>query len=150
MARSIQHQFFFPHPPQLVWEYLTTAELISDWLMENDFQPILGHEFQFRTKPLPSFDFDGIVYCKVLEIVPLKRLSYSWKGGPAKGQITLDSVVQWTLAEKDKGTELSLLHSGFPDEEGVTIYSIMNEGWLKHMQRINERINAATHDTTHS
>jgi uncharacterized protein YndB with AHSA1/START domain len=148
MATSINHQFFFPHPPESVWEYLTNAELMEQWLMKNDFQPIIGYDFQFRTKPIPSLDLDGIFYCKVLEIVPFKKLSYSWKGGPGDGKITLDSVVVWKLQPKDKGTDLFLEHSGFSKIENLAIYTAMNDGWLKNIHKIAERINAAKHGTT--
>ena len=113
MSKSIQHTLFYPQKPELVWEYLTTPALLAQWLMPTDFEPILGHEFTFRTGPLPKFDFDGIVYCRVLEILAPKKLVYSWKGGPGDGQITMDSIVTWTLVEKDQGTELNLEHSGF-------------------------------------
>jgi uncharacterized protein YndB with AHSA1/START domain len=149
MTPGIHHKLFFPHPPEVVWEYLTKAELISQWLMENDFQPIIGYDFQFRTRPLPNFNFDGIVYCKVLEVIPPKKLSYSWKGGPGNGKITLDSVVEWTLHPKDNGTELQLDHRGFAETD-LTMYSLMDEGWLKNMQKIPVLINAAIHDTTKS
>ena len=108
MAKSITHQFFFPHPPAVVWEYLTNPELIELWLMKNDFQPIVGQDFQFRTRPLPAMNFDGIAHCKVLELAPYTRLSYSWKGGPGDGTYTLDSIVLWQLQAKDNGTELLL------------------------------------------
>jgi Activator of Hsp90 ATPase homolog 1-like protein len=64
VANIIKHQFFFPHPPEAVWEYLTKPELMERWLMKNNFQPIVGLDFQFREKPIPSLDFDGIFYCK--------------------------------------------------------------------------------------
>lgn len=149
MTKSIRHQLYLPHSPEVIWEYLTTAEHIANWLMKNDFKPVKGHEFQFWTQPLPQFNFDGNVYCKVLELIPLRKLSYSWKGGPAKGQVTLDSIVEWTLTPRGEGTELRLEHSGFP-EEFAPMFSVMEKGWLEHMHRINERINAAIHDTTQS
>ena len=111
------------------------------WLMENDFKPIPGYDFQFRTRPMPAMGFDGIVYCKVLEIVPFKKLSYSWKGGPEAGQITLDSVVVWTLQAKENGTELSLVHNGFTEAAGVHMYAAMQDGWLKNMHKILAQIN---------
>jgi uncharacterized protein YndB with AHSA1/START domain len=148
MTKTIKHTFFYSHIPELVWEYLTKAELISQWLMANDFQPIVGHEFQFRTKPLPAYDFDGIVFCRVLEIIPFKKLSYSWKGGPGDGKINLDSVVIWTLTAKDNGTELLLEHTGIM--ENVDIYSAMNMGWLQNIKKIAELINAAKHGTTNA
>jgi len=123
--------------------------LMAQWLMPNDFRPIVGYDFEFRTKPLPNFGFDGIVYCKVLEIVPYKKLTYSWKGGPGDGQITLDSIVEWTLVAKDNGTELSLDHSGFKEVEGYSsFYPIMDDGWFKIIRKIAELINAAKHGST--
>jgi uncharacterized protein YndB with AHSA1/START domain len=147
MTNSIHHQFFYSHPPEVVWEYLTKSELIAQWLMKNDFEPIIGYDFQFNTNPLPNFNFDGIFYCKVLEIVPRKKLSYSWKGGPGNGKITVDSIVVWELRQKDNGTELILDHSGISLPENLSIYAAMNEGWLKNMQKIAALINLAKHDT---
>src|SRR5882757_445082 len=82
MKKTIKHQFFYPHPPEKVWDYLTKPELMEQWIMKNDFQSIVGLDFQFRTNPIPSLNFDGVFYCKVLEIVPFKKLSYSWNSGP--------------------------------------------------------------------
>ena len=140
MQKSINHKLFFDKPPASVWEYLTKPELIEMWLMKNDFQPVVGHHFNFTTRPMPNHDFDGNIYCVVLEVIPHKRLSYSWKGGPGEGKITLDSVVEWTLHEKDNGTELQLVHSGFKETDAF-MFSIMNDGWLKNMHKIGEYLN---------
>jgi uncharacterized protein YndB with AHSA1/START domain len=150
MTKSIKHQFLFPQPPEAVWEYLTNPELMELWLMKNDFRPIVGHEFQFRTKPASSVDFDGIFYCTVLEIVPLKKLSYSWKCGPGEGRITIYSVVTWTLQPKDKGTQLFLDHGNFAVMENFALYNSMIDGWLKNIHKIADRLNAAENDTTNA
>jgi uncharacterized protein YndB with AHSA1/START domain len=149
MATSIKHQLFFPHPPSSVWDYLTNAELMALWLMKTDFQPIVGHEFTFRTNPAPSLDFDGIVYCKVLEVVPFKKLSYSWKLGPGDGTISIDSTVKWELHPTDKGTELLLDHGDF-GTKNISLFNAMNEGWLKNMHKIANRLNEANHGTTNA
>jgi uncharacterized protein YndB with AHSA1/START domain len=148
MTKSIKHTLFFKHSPEAVWEYLTKPELISQWLMETDFEPIVGLDFQFKTKPIPKFDFDGIVYCKVVEVVPYKKLSYSWKGGPGDVKVTMDSIVIWTLTAKDNGTELFLEHSGFKVLENLAIFNSMNEGWLKNIKKIAELLNAVKHGST--
>jgi uncharacterized protein YndB with AHSA1/START domain len=140
MANRVHHKFFFTYPPATVWEYLTKAELMAQWLMENDFQPVVGCDFQFKARPIPALDFDGIVYCKVVEVVPLKRLSYSWKTGPGNGRITVDSLVVWTLHEKEDGTELELEHTGFKEAD-LSMYATVNEGWLKNIKKIAELIN---------
>ena len=149
MTKSINHTYFFPHEPAVVWDYLTKAELIEQWLMKNDFLPIVGYDFTFTTRPLPNHNFDGMVYCKVLEIIPFKKLSYSWKGGPGEGKITLDSIVVWTLQPKDNGTELVLKHTGFKETD-FNMYAVMDEGWFKIIRKIAELINTATHGTTNT
>ncbi|MEP6728922.1 MAG: SRPBCC domain-containing protein [Bacteroidota bacterium] len=148
MKQTIQHQFFFPHPPATVWEYLTNPDLMELWLMKNTFQPIVGTGFQFQTNPIPSLDFDGIFYCKVLEIVPFKKLSYSWQSGPGRGEITLESVVVWTLEPTEKGTELFLEHSGFAKAENLAFYNGLNHGWVEKFQNIVNHLNTAEHDTS--
>jgi uncharacterized protein YndB with AHSA1/START domain len=147
MQNSIQHTVFYPHPPEAVWEYLTRPELIKQWLMETDFEPIVGYDFHFKTKAIPKLEFDGMVYCKVLEVVPPKKLTYSWKGGPGEGKITMDSIVRWTLTPKNNGTELFLDHSGFKVLTNIDIFNSMNEGWWKNMNKILELLQA-THQTT--
>jgi uncharacterized protein YndB with AHSA1/START domain len=150
MSKSINHTLFFPNKAEAVWEYLTNSELMELWLMKNDFQPIVGHEFQFKTNPIPNFDFDGNIYCKVLEIIPNKKLVYSWKGGPRKGELTMDSIVEWTLTEKDNGTELELKHSDFKAFDILPIFTSMNEGWFKMVHKIYELINEKTHGATNA
>jgi uncharacterized protein YndB with AHSA1/START domain len=147
MAKIIQHQIFYPNPPEVVWEYLTNTELMVQWLMPNNFKPVLGHEFEFRAKPMPDLNFDGIFYCKVLEIVPFKKLSYSWKFGPGNGVLN-NSVVNWTLSEKDNGTELLLVHRGFEGSDFLPMFASMNEGWAKLIQKIGQLLNPATNGTT--
>ncbi len=137
MSKSIKHTVHYSHKSKDVWEYLTKPELIAQWLMPNDFKPIVGNEFQFRHSCLPEYNLDGIVYCKVLEIIPYKKLSYSWKAGPGEGKISLDSIVTITLIEKDNGTELTLQHDGFTSLNN-SVFAIMDAGWLKNIKKINE------------
>lgn len=145
MQKDIVQTWFFQHSPETVWMYLIDSKLLAQWLMENDFKPTVGHEFMFWTKPKVKVGFDGKVYCKVLEVIPEEKLSYSWRGGPGNGKITLDSVVTWTLTPKDGGTELLLEHTGFKGMRNYLSYFFMNKGWannvrkrLLHLLTINE------------
>lgn len=140
MQRDIKHQFTFSQPPKVVWEYLTNADLLAQWLMPNDFMPIVGHRFQFKTKPKVRLSFDGTVYCEVLEIITYKKLVYSWKGGISKENPSLDSVVTWTLTPSDHGTVLLLEHSGFKGLKNYLSYFIMNIGWAKIGNRLFEKL----------
>lgn len=145
MEKAIAHTWFFDAAPALVWAYLTESDLLAQWLMKNDFKPVVGHEFQFTTKP--RIGFDGTVYCKVLQVVPHKYLEYSWQGGPEKGKITLDSIVSWTLTPKNNGTELQLRHSGFKGIRNYLAYIVMDKGWCGPIhKRLLSLLNAA-HET---
>lgn len=148
MTNVIKHQFFFSHPPKAVWDYLTKPELMKLWLMKTDFEPIVGHDFTFTAGPMPALEFDGIIYCKVLIVEPLKRLSYSWKTGPGDGTIKVDSVVLWRLEEKEDGTELLLEHSGISSVDNVNMYNALNGGWQGNIKKIADLLNGVTNGAT--
>src|SRR5208282_1039816 len=88
---------------------LTQNPLIEQWLLKNDFAPVVGHRFQFRAPPMPKWD--GVIDCEVLVIEPNSRLSYSW------GSMGLMSVVTWTLTPTKRGTHVRMEQSGFPSED---------------------------------
>ncbi len=142
MERSIKYQYFFAHSPEKVWQYLTNSDLMELWLMKNNFQPVAGTDFQFRTNAIESLNFDGIFYCTVLEIEPFKKLSYSWKAGPGEGKITLDSVVIWKLESTAEGTTVFLEHNGFAKEENLGFFNGFNHGWVEKFEKIANLINA--------
>ena len=148
MQRDIKHQFFFSHSPEVVWEYLTDPELLALWLMPSNFKLELSHKFQFRTKPKINLGFDGTVYCEVLEIVPFKKLVYSWQGGMSRDIPKLDSMVIWTLSLADGGTILQLEHNGFKGFKNYLPYLIMNKGWLKIGKRLITKLNQIAHGST--
>lgn len=138
MKKEIQHTLFFNQPPQEVWNYLTKTELLAEWLMTNDFKPVVGHKFQFRSNTTTDCGNEGVAYCQVLQIIPCKLLSYSWKGGTGTGEMTVDSIVTWTLSEKNGGTELLLRHNGFTLLEDYISHA---EGWNRIVSRIMQLLN---------
>jgi len=60
-----------PFPPEKIWRAITQPNLMEEWLMKNDFKPIVGHRFNLRA------DW-GVVDCQVLAVEPNKTLAYSW------------------------------------------------------------------------
>jgi uncharacterized protein YndB with AHSA1/START domain len=134
-SRDVVVEEVLPHPVEVVWRTLTTGELIGRWLMPNDFEPVVGKKFTFRTQPMGNWN--GIVHCQVLEVVPNERLVYNWVGGSndnAAYGSRLDSVVTWTLTRADGGTRLRLVHSGFRSPENDFAFDAMSSGWGKIMQ----------------
>jgi uncharacterized protein YndB with AHSA1/START domain len=119
-----------PHSPEKIWRALTEGRLIEEWLMKNDFKPIVGHRFSFRATPMPNWN--GIVDCEVLVVEPNSRLSYSW------ASMGLESVVTWKLTPTKGGTHISMEQSGFRSEEDAN-YKGANYGWQKFISSL-ERV----------
>jgi len=140
MQRDIHQTWFFAHTPEEVWACLTDPDLMEQWLMPSDFKPVVGHQFKFVSKPKVKMGWDGITYCEVLEIVPLKKLVFSWKGGPKPGVISLDSQVSWELKEVKGGTQLVLAHTGFRGFMNYISSMVMDKGWQNKIRARLEKL----------
>ena len=111
-------------PPEKIWRALTQPHLIEEWLMKNDFQPVVGHGFNLRG------DW-GAVDCKVMAIEPNKTLSYTWAA------MGLESVVIWTLTPSGTGTHLRMEQSGFrPDQQQA--YQGAKYGWQRFFANLEQ------------
>lgn len=138
MQKGILQKWYFQQPPSEVWEYLTRPELIEQWLMKSDFQPIPGYKFRFTFVPKNESNYEGIVDCEVLEVKPFTKLSYSWNGATKDRSRIFNSKVEWTLLPSDNGTELQLKHEGFIHLEDFTTH---NTGWDNCLKRFDKLIN---------
>ena len=107
MKADIDVTATYPHPVDRVWAALTSSEALAAWFMPNDFKPVVGHRFTFRTRPARAMGFDGIVRCEVLEIDPPRRMVWSWAGG------NIDTTVTFTLDESAEGSRLRMHQVGF-------------------------------------
>lgn len=116
-----------PHPPEKIWRALTQAPLIEQWLLQNDFQPVVGHSFNLRSRPMPQWN--GVVDCEVLIVEPHQRLSYSWNVGD-EAATGIRTIVTWTLTPASGGTLLRMEQSGFRTEQTAN-YQGANYGWQK-------------------
>jgi len=130
----------FPHTPEVVWKTLTTAELMGRWLgmPPSGFEPVKGKHFTYRTTP--AGEWDGVIQCRVLDVVPNERLVYEWKGGHEDNAgygSRLDTVVTLTLSRAPTGTRLRLVHSGFVLPRNDSAFTNMSKGWKTVVQRID-------------
>jgi uncharacterized protein YndB with AHSA1/START domain len=110
VTESLSLDFDLPYPPEKVWRALTDPELLEQWLLPAiGFRLDPGASFTFKTEPHPGWD--GTVSCRMLEIEPLRRISYTWTVP------FLDTVVTFTLTPTPAGTRLSIVQSGFTPEQ---------------------------------
>lgn len=112
----------YPHPVERVWRMVATAEGLAAWLMPNDFRPEVGHAFTFTTRPAPGFD--GTVRCRVVEVDPLRRVRFTWAGGP------VDTVVTFDLEpDGPSATVLRLSQTGFDGAAAQLVRLVLGSGW---------------------
>jgi len=135
---TLQLDQFYPHPPAKVWRALTTPELMDRWLLESaGFEPRVGQEFTLRAKPVAATNFSGLVSCRVLAVVELERLSFSWADPQAA--TPTGWVLTWDLHPEGRGTRLVLTHSGFDPDDPTQQLSrtIMGGGWPRVLRDLD-------------
>jgi uncharacterized protein YndB with AHSA1/START domain len=113
-----------PFPPEKIWRALTQPQLLEQWLMQNDFSPVVGHRYNFRA------DW-GVVDCQVLAIEPNRMLSCTWDS------LGLKSVVAWTLTPTSTGTRLRMEQSGFPADQ-PRYYQGAKYGWQRFFAALEQ------------
>ncbi len=122
MGLNLSLDFQFESPIKKVWLALTDTEILAKWMIfTNDFKPVVGHKFQFRTEPTEWWN--GIVDCEVLEVKDPHKLSYTWVSGGESLVVTL------TLTHEDSTNNLHLEQTGFESEDQT--YSGAKNGWTQ-------------------
>src|SRR5260370_5600951 len=58
--RTLRKEVFLPHPPEDVWLALTAPQALAEWLMPNNFEPVVGRKFRFHVDPMPGHDMKAI------------------------------------------------------------------------------------------
>ncbi len=100
----IEHEF--NAPIDLVWRAITEKELMEKWYFDlSGFKPEVGYKFHFEGG---EENKRYMHLCEVLEVVPLKKLKYSWKYEGYTGI----SFVTFELAAAGEKTTLKLIHEG--------------------------------------
>ena len=118
-----------PYPPEKLWRALTQPHLIAEWLMKNDFKPVVGHRFSLRMDPQPNWN--GVVDCQVLVVEPNKTLAYTW------GALGLETAVTFTLTPAGKGTHLRMEQTGFTRDRPQN-FAGAKYGWEKFLANLEQ------------
>ena len=118
-------------PPEKIWRALTQPHLIAEWLMKNDFKPVIGHRFNLRG------DWGGVLDCEVLAIEPNQTLSYTWDFANDNAAFDMKSVVTFTLTPTSTGTHLRVEQKGFrPDQKQA--YGGARHGWQQFLGNLEQ------------
>ncbi|MDB5248022.1 MAG: hypothetical protein JWQ40_2416 [Segetibacter sp.] len=109
-----------------VWQAITDKVEMKNWYFElAEFKPEVGFEFHFTGG---SEEKTYLHFCKIKELVPNKKLSYSWRYENYPG----DSLVTFELFEEGHKTRLKLTHEGletFTTDNPDFAKESFTEGW---------------------
>ncbi|MBS4220010.1 SRPBCC domain-containing protein [Bacillus sp. FJAT-49711] len=122
---DLELAFQFKSPVNKVWEALTNSDILAQWVMENNFKPIVGYKCQFRND-----EIDLVVDSEVLVVEKPYKLSYTWIGGP------INTIVTWQLKQEGETTHLHLKHSGFEKEDQA--FNGAKYGWAYKIEELKK------------
>lgn len=129
MSLTLTLDFEYKATIEKLWSALTDSSKLAKWVaniqtgeaMENDFQPVVGHRFEFRTQPTEWWD--GVISGEVLVVDAPNRVSYTWESAGEKHTIT------WTLLELGDGkVNLHLEQTGLSSPQAL---NGAKHGWSK-------------------
>lgn len=132
--QDIKQTVIIEVPIQKVWEQVSTADGIAAWFMPNDFLAEVGHEFHLQSPFGPS-------PCKVTEVDPPNRLSFTWD--------TEGWFVSFILKELGEKTEFTLIHGGWKqrdelmekaNEKASVIHGRMSGGWIGIIENLRRTV----------
>ena len=119
---------------QKVWEALTDPSKLKQWYFDiGEFRAEVGFEFTFMGQGTSGTPYKHL--CQVTEVIPLKKLQYSWKYEGYPG----NSLVTFELYEEDKQTHLTLTHlllEPFPLDNPDLKFENFHEGWSQLIKQI--------------
>ncbi|WP_407169520.1 SRPBCC family protein [Bradyrhizobium sp. ORS 111] len=121
----------FPYPPEKLWRALTQPHLIEEWLMKNDFKPVVGHSFNL------CGEWGGVLDCKVLTVEPNRTLAYTWNFAHEDPAYNLESVVTFTLTPTAGGTHLRVEQAGFQPHHKQA-FGGAHAGWKQFLGKLDE------------
>jgi uncharacterized protein YndB with AHSA1/START domain len=101
----IEHTF--DAPVEKVWDAISNNDSLKQWYFNlPEFRPEVGFEFEFQGAPPGKEPYHH--KCKITEVIPGKKLAYTWRYEGWKGI----STVTFELFPEGKQTKLRLTHSG--------------------------------------
>ncbi|MCG5475122.1 MAG: SRPBCC domain-containing protein [Sinorhizobium fredii] len=130
-TRAVVVEREIPHPPEKIWRALTQPHLIEEWLMKNDFSPVVGHRFNLRG------EWGGVLDCEVLAVEPNRRLTYTWNFAHEDAAFDLKSVVTFILTPTTTGTQLRMEQSGFRPEHRQA-FGGAKAGWQQFLANLEQ------------
>lgn len=125
--RPIVIEQSFKSSAEKIWNAITDKDEMKQWYFDlKEFKPEVGFEFRFLAGE--SEDNQYLHICKITEVIPGKKIAYSWRYNGYEGI----SYVSFELFPEGKRTRLKLIHSGletFPESNPDLAKENFAAGW---------------------
>jgi len=120
--------------PAVIFKALTDEKELVKWMpSQATMDARVGGEYEFKYH-WADRNIDGVVRGKILELIPNKKLSYTWDSqrsdnvGPRK-----DAKITWMLDELSDGrTRVTLIHSGIEKQ----FWQDTERGWSHYLGQL--------------
>ena len=126
-SNVIQLERVFDAPVDVIWKALTDKTEMKKWYFDlEEFKPEVGFKFTFTGGP--DCDTQFVHLCEITEVIPQKKLTYSWSYEGYSGM----SHVTFELSPQDNKTLFRLTHTGidtFPKTNIHLDISNFRAGW---------------------
>lgn len=138
MTRRMEQEVEVQRSVGEVWRALTEPELMGLWIMNfsqvqgemrTDFRPVVGAAYRMDAPPK---GWRGYVVGRVLEVVPERRLVYTW--AHSAYQDANPARVEFSLEPIPGGTRVRMAQTGFPGFKGWFVLKGAQLGWGKMLK----------------
>ncbi|MCY9695134.1 SRPBCC family protein [Paenibacillus alginolyticus] len=140
MSLTLTLDFQYKTSTEKLWSALTDSSKLAKWVanihtgqaMDNDFKPVVGHRFQFRTQPTEWWN--GIIDGEVLIVDTPNQVSYTWVSGGEKHTVT------WTLQDLGDGkVNLHLEQTGISNDQALAGAKYGWGKWCGELEKVLEQ-----------
>jgi uncharacterized protein YndB with AHSA1/START domain len=137
-GHTIRRSILIDAPRASVWAALTEPEKISEWFGDStELSPLaVGTVGTF------SWDGYGTFPVEITAIEPMDLFAYRWANAPG-GTLAADAstLVTFTLSDREGGTELTVVETGFESLAGGTVLRRRRleenrDGWTSELDEL--------------
>jgi len=131
-SNAIRMERSFNAPASRIWDALTIPAQMKEWYFDvKGFKPEKDNEFSFVGQGPEGEDY--LHLCRIQEVVPGKKISYTWRYEGYEGE----SLLTFELLPEGNGTLVKLTHEGLDTFPDIPVFNRSNfvQGWTYFLEK---------------
>jgi len=151
MTGDIERSVHIEAPVELVWRMVTEPDQVVRWFCDEiDVQATPGYEGSMSFRPESGGTV--LVPITVASVEAPHRFTYRWTHPAGTAATPVNStLVEFTLTPEEGGTRLRVVetgheHLGWPQDQQDAFVEDHNEGWSRHVGRLEQLFAARSAD----